>query len=206
MGAPIQNFIRKYIWDDSEKRGYPLTGDSAGWHKYLNDIASSSFPNGTPIYGQDFAMRIATVFICVLVRAESLASLPASVKQSTPQGSKVAYNNPVHYLLHDRPNPFQTASDFWKMVSAHIDLHGNCFAIITYSGRFQVKRIDIIDDPDAVEVLKTESNNPVYRHDGKDYRDYEILHFKDLSIDGYRGCSKVGYNRETLRYAQKLRR
>jgi HK97 family phage portal protein len=204
MGAVLQNFIKKFVWD-SEKRAYPLTGTAHGWHKYLNDIATSAYATGTPIYGDDYAMRIATVFICVLVRAESLASLPASVKQVTSNGSRVATNNPAHYLIHDRPNPFQTAADFWKMVSAHIDIHGNCFAIISYSGRFQPTRIDIIEDPDGVEILKTAGGQAKYLYNGKEYADYQILHFKDLSLDGYYGVSKIKYNCETLGYAKKLK-
>jgi HK97 family phage portal protein len=206
MAAPIQKFIRKYIWDDSEKRAYPLTGDAAGWHKYLNDIATSSSSSGTPIYADTHAMRIATVFTCVLVRGESLASLPISVKQTTDKGSRVAYNHPAHYLIHNRPNPFQTASDFWKSVSARIDLEGNAFAIITYSGRFLPTRIDLTDKDSTVEILKTDSGKARYRYNGKEYEDYEVLHFKDLSLDGYEGCSKIRYNAETLGYAKKLRK
>ena len=130
--AVLRDFIDKYVWP-LEKR-YPITGDVNGWHQYLNDIATSAYPKGTPIWGSDdYAIRIATVFICVLVRGESLKSLPASVKQVTKEGSKVAYNHPSHYLIHDRPNPFMPASDFWKAVSARIDIEANCFDIITYS-------------------------------------------------------------------------
>jgi HK97 family phage portal protein len=202
--AVLRDFIDKYVWP-LEKR-YPITGDAAGWHQYLNDIATSAYPKGTPIWGSDdYAIRIATVFICVLVRGESLKSLPASVKQVTAEGSKVAYNHPVHYLIHDRPNPFQTAGDFWESVSARIDLEGNCFAIITYSGRFQPTRIDLTDQGAEVEVLKTASGQAYYRYNGRDYKDYEVLHFKDMSLDGYYGVSKIKYNCETMGYARKLK-
>jgi HK97 family phage portal protein len=150
-------------------------------------------------------MRIATVFTCVLVRAESLSTLPVNVMQSTSDGSKVAYNHPVYKLIHNKPNPFQTASSFWKSVSAHIDLHGECFAIVKYSGRIQPVRIDLIQDPKSVEILETDSGNALYKYNGKTYQDYEILHFMDLSLDGYRGCSKISYNAQTVGYASKLK-
>lgn len=155
--------------------------------------------------GSATAMRISTVFTCVLVRAESLSTLPVNVMQSTPQGSKVAYNHPAYKLIHNKPNPFSTASDFWKTVSAHIDLYGNCFCIIKYSGRFQPTRIDIIEEPLSVQILQTENGDAIYEHNGKRYKDYEILHFKDLSIDGYYGCSKIKYNASTVNYAGKLK-
>lgn len=167
---------------------------------YLNNLATASY------YGNDAtAMRISTFFACVLVRGESLSTLPASVLQSTPEGSRTAFENPVYGLIHRKPNPFQTACDYWKSVSAHIDNYGNAFSIITYSGRFQPIRIDLISDPDSVDVLKTDGGQLYYRYKGKDYQWYEILHFKDISLDGYTGVSRIRYNSEMLAYAKKLK-
>lgn len=173
-------------------------------YPYINNLGTYT-PGIDYDIGSQTAMRIATVFTCVLVRAESLSTLPVNVMQSTATGSKVAYNHPVYKLLHNKPNPFQTAASFWKSVSAHIDLYGNCFAIVTYSGRYQPVRIELIEDPCSVQIKKTESGNALYEFNGKTYRDYEILHFKDLSLDGYYGCSKIKYNASTVGYANKLR-
>lgn len=150
-------------------------------------------------------MRITTVFTCVLVRAEALSTLPVNVMQSTSEGSQVAYSHPVYRLLHNKPNPFQTASSFWKSVSAHIDIYGECFAKVKYSGRIQPVRIDLIQDPKSVQILETDNGNALYEYDGKRYQDYEMLHFKDLSLDGYRGCSRISYNASTIGYAGKLK-
>lgn len=150
-------------------------------------------------------MRISTVFTCVLVRAESLSTMPVSVKQATEQGSRTAYEHPAYRLIHDKPNPFQTASSFWKSVSAHIDLNGNCFAIVSYSGRYQPIRIDLVDDPLSVVIKKSETGKAYYEYNGKTYADYEMLHFKDLSLDGFYGCSKIKYNSQTIGYSSKLR-
>jgi HK97 family phage portal protein len=172
-------------------------------YPYINNL-------GTYTPGIDYdistltAMRIATVFTCVLIRAEALSTLPVNVLQSTSEGSKIAYNHPVYKLIHNKPNPFQTASGFWKSVCAHIDLYGNCFAKVKYSGRLQPVRIDLIEDPCAVQILQTESGNAVYDYDGKRYQDYEMLHFKDLSLDGFYGCSRIKYNAATVNYAGKL--
>jgi HK97 family phage portal protein len=137
-----------------------------------------------------------------MVRGESLQTLPAGVKQFTPKGSINAYNNPVHRLIHERPNPYQTAAQFWKTVSMSIDLTGEAFCPITYSGRFQPIRIDFI--PDSVQVYD-DGDRLSYEHNGRIYRDWEMLHFKDMSLDGKRGISKIAYNAETIGYAKKLK-
>ena len=209
--AKLHDFVDKYLWPvkSQEERGYPITGDSAGFYSYwngvLNNIATgNAIPVGTELSALQ-AIRISTVFTCVLVRAESLGSLPAGVLQNDKQGSHPAYNHPAYYLIHNRPNPFQSASDFWKSVSCHIDLYGNAFALVSYSGRFQPTRIQLITDPCAVTIKETKGGECYYTFDGKDYADYEMLHFKDLSLDGYYGSSKVKLNGSTINYSDKLR-
>jgi HK97 family phage portal protein len=180
-------------------------GSISSNYPYINNLGTYT-PGVDYDIGSNQAMRIATVFTCVLVRAESLSTLPVNVMQSTAEGSKVAYNHPAYRLVHNKPNPFQTASSFWKSVSAHIDLHGECFAKIKWSGRIQPVRIDLIQDPKSVQILETDDGNVMYEYDGKRYQDYEMLHFMDLSLDGYRGCSKISYNAQTVGYSAKLRR
>lgn len=164
------------------------------------------FSNGEecPSIGDKTAMRITTFFTCVLVRAEGLATMPCSVMQKTDDGSRTAREHPAHYLIHNRPNPFQTAHDFWKTVSAHIDVYGNCFAIVRYSANMRLKRIDLVREPNGVQILETEGGDVYYEYNGKRYHDYEMLHFKDLSLDGIYGCSRVKYNAKTLGYVDKL--
>lgn len=169
--------------------------------KFLHNLFGGE---GSP-YSDSQAMRNATTFACMQVRAEALSTFPASVKQYSEQGSRTAYEHPAHRLIHDRPNPFQTAADFWKTVSLHIDNHGDCFAVITYSGAYRPKRIDIIPYPKQVQILVSESGEPFYQYGSKKYASYEILHFKDLSLNGLYGCGKIRYNCETFSYAKKLK-
>jgi HK97 family phage portal protein len=170
---------------------------------FIRSITSATNDNDIVITPAT-ALRISTFFTCVLVRAESLASLPASVKQYTSEGSRTAYNHPAHYLIHNRPNPFQTASDFWETVSAHIDTQGEAIGIISFSGRWMPTAINLVPCPQDVQV-KVYHGRPYYEYNGVVYEDWQVLHFKDLSLDGIRGCSKVRYNAETLGYAAKLK-
>jgi HK97 family phage portal protein len=166
----------------------------------LFNIQSDGDVSVTP----ETSVRISTVYTCILVRAESLSTLPASVKQYTSTGSTTAEKHPAHYLIHTRPNPFQTASDFWKSISMHMDLYGNAYAVISYSGRMLPTRIDLIPDPVEMKI-SVYDGKPLYSYKGKTYEDWQILHFKDLSIDGVYGISKIAYNAETIGYAYKLK-
>lgn len=199
---------------DSEERSGPFNSYSS-IENFIDSIKSvfglNSNPDSDWVPGPKTAMRIATFFTCVLVRAESLATLPAHVCQYTAKGTIKAYSHPAHYLIHDRPNPLQTASDFWKMVSVQIDTHGESIGVISFSGRWQPTAINLVEDPSQVDI-KIHNGRPWYDFKGKSdiipsriYEDWEVVHFKDLSLDGIRGCSKVRFNAETLGYASKLK-
>lgn len=176
----------------------------------INNIATHSMGEYIPANGEYnynnalSSMRITTVFTCVLVRAESLSTLPASVKQSTADGPIDATTDPANKLIKYKPNPFQTAVDFWKTVCMRIDLYGNCFCIVTYV-EGQPVRIDIITDG-KVLIHETSDGRCVYEHKETLYQYNEILHFKDLSLDGYYGCSRITWNAETLGYSAKLKK
>lgn len=170
--------------------------------KFLNGLFGSD--DDCSVTGRR-AMYNTTVYTCVQVRAEALSTFPASVKQYSESGSRTATEHPAHKLIHDKPNPFQTACDFWKTVSLHIDNDGDCFAVISYSGAYRPKRLDIIPYPKEVQILVDDKGEPWYQYGSKKYASYEILHFKDLSLDGFRGCGKIRYNAETIGYSNKLK-
>jgi HK97 family phage portal protein len=197
----VRDLARTKLANAEQRSAYPYSLVD-GVLKSLSNLGVSG--DGEPVITPLSAMRISTYFTCVLVRAESLASLPAHVCQYTSKGSVKAYNHPAHYLIHDRPNPFQTASDFWKTVSAHIDTQGEAIGIISWSGRWMPASITLVPDPSEVEISVSDGR-PWFRYRGVLYEDWQVLHFKDLSLDGVRGCSKVRYNAETLGYASKLK-
>jgi HK97 family phage portal protein len=210
----VRDFARTKLFN-SEQRSSAFYSSYSSIESFLSLLKDSLGFHSDDDQGYNItaktAMRIATFFTCVLVRAESLASLPAGVKQYTSKGTVTAYSQPAHYLIHDRPNPFQTASDFWKQVSAHIDIHGEAIGVISWSGRWHPVAINLVEDPCMVDV-KIYDGRPWYDFKGQSniiesrlYADWEVLHFKDLSLDGIRGCSKVRYNAETLGYASKLK-
>jgi len=187
--------------DETEQRTsqvFSLLNNDLG--HYLNNIATAS--SYSPVGST--SMRVSTVFTCVMVRGESLSTLPASVKQFTAKGSITRSDNNIHKLIHEQPNPYQTAAQFWKSVSITIDLHGNAYCPVTYSGRIQPTRIDFIPDNQAVTMYET-PEGPTYEYQGKVYRSWEMLHFKDMSLDGKTGISKIAYNAETIGYSRKLK-
>ena len=115
-----------------EKRGNPLDNPSVS----LNDFATWEwFSDGRSTEaGENItwhtAMKISTVFSCVKVLAESVASLPVKLLNSTPQGRVQELENPLHYMLSTCPNPEMGSFTYFEVVAFHLVLTGNSYSQI----------------------------------------------------------------------------
>lgn len=76
------------------------------------------------------ALKISTVFTCVRVLSESVASLPVRLQRITPQGKVQQIDDPLHYLLSVAPNPEMTSFVYFETVAFHLSLTGNSFSQI----------------------------------------------------------------------------
>lgn len=158
--------------------------------------------SSTPAISETSAQKIATVFTCLNVLGETRGSLPFDVKENTSKGSVTVYNHPVHRLIHDRPNPYMTAFDFWSTVEKVKKAWGNCYVRIQRDSNFTPVALWILDSC-YVQVI---NNNGViyYNNKGDIYQSTEVLHFKNYSTDGICGISSIRQNALTLGLSLKL--
>lgn len=138
----------------------------------------------------------ATYFACMKVLTESIGKLPLKLLQyNENHGIITARDHPLYKILHDRPNPYMTATTFWSTVEFNRNHYGNAYVWIQGAGR---KMKLWILPSEAVEVwyddAKLLSDIPdiyyLYSSGSKVYRfgSEEILHFKTSnSLDGVLG-------------------
>jgi hypothetical protein len=160
------------------------------------------------IVSPESAMRVTAVFRCVSILSQTLASLPLHVfKRLGPGGGKDrAVQNPLYYVLHDRPNGWQTSFDFRAMLMAHLCLRGNAYAEILPGARGAVDQL-IPLHPDRVtpEVMKVD-NSYRMRYRVAEFgtgavrilTQDEVLHIRGLSSDGFVGVSPIAAAREAV--------
>lgn len=187
--------LYKYV-----RHGKPLP-EIVELRNYASDIFSGKglYPFVTEsgeTVNRETAMRVATWFTCLQVRWDSVAMLPFNVFKQTGKSKEVAVTHPAYQLLHTRPNPFQTATQFWKGVQQRRDNNGNAFAPIIRNPKGQAVRIDLIDDSSAVQIFY--KDDIYYRYKGQDIASSDMLHFKGLSLDGKVGCSLTEYHAGTI--------
>ena len=128
-------------WFKREKRSDVSAADPVTADHWIVQRIEGSQATGTVT--PDFAMKQSAVFACVRVLAETIASLPASIMERSEDRKEKnsAYDHPLFFLLHDEPNHYQTAFEFWEMCVAHINLRGNAYSFIERNGGGRIKRI-----------------------------------------------------------------
>jgi HK97 family phage portal protein len=151
----------------------------------------------------DSAMRISAVWACVRVLSETIASLPLLVYRRRDDGGRErASGHPLYDLLHTQPNRWQTAFEFFEMLTACVLLRGNAYAEIVPGPRGPVDQLLPLH-PDRVTVEALRGGGQRYRVNRDDgtvdtLLDSEVLHLRGLSSDGITGLSVVEYAREAM--------
>lgn len=154
------------------------------------------------------ALAVSSVYACVLILAESIASLPISVYRRLPNGGKeVAVNHRVHTLLHVAPNQEQTAFEAIEYRMGCLGMRGNAYGSLVLNGKADVMEIQPLRpqymrlDRDASGRLVFDYNEPgaarVYPKD-------RIWYTRGFGTDGVMGLSPIGLHREAVGYAMTL--
>ncbi len=191
-------------WDNFRFRSALRPEEVAEFRSYVQSVNTgagflSSWTNTSgEAVSPATATRVSTWFTCLQVRWDAVAMLPFNVFQVTGSSKRVAYDHPA-YILHTRPNPSITATQFWKLVQQRRDNHGNCYCPITRDPMGKIVRIDIIEDNSEVKVFYSkETGELYYEYKGKSIPSADMLHFKGLTTNGKIGLSLTEYHAETI--------
>lgn len=183
-------------------RGYPeLHKELAEMRSYVQAVSTGQgygpfflTTSGEKV-NRETAMRMATWFTCLQVRWDSVGMLPFNIFKREGKTKTIASDLPAYQLLHNRPNPFMTATQFWKTVQKNRDNEGNAYCEIVRNYKGQPIRIDILPCHD-VRVFAAEE--VYFEYKGRIISSADMLHFKGYSLDGKIGLSLTEYHAETL--------
>ena len=150
---------------------------------------------------QETALKFSAVWAAVSLRSSLIASFPKQVFEKSGN-TKTEINDDIHKLIAYRPNPYMNAFTFWELNNTYLDLWGNAYNIITWSKKKPIGLTPV--HPSKVEVKLSDKGIPYYQISevGKgvdgNYKAQNILHFKDLSLDGLVGKSKIMQAKESI--------
>ncbi len=184
--------------------GGVLITTSAQLGEYLSGAAGMTASGAavTP----DNSMRVGAVFGCVRIISGAVATMPLALKRRVDARTREdASDHALWRVLRKKPNRWMTPSGFRRMMTAHVLLRGNAYALIVRSNRKVTELIPI--HPDRVRVVQGDDLGLVYTYTRKDGQQIvlpqsEIFHLIGLTLDGISGVSVIQYARESIGLAQ----
>jgi HK97 family phage portal protein len=156
------------------------------------------------------SLSLDTVWACVRLRAETIATLPLQLyrRNTTGQGT-IASEHPLYRVIHDRPNIEMTAVEFWECMIGCRMLWGNGYAAIERNGLEQVVALMPLR-PDCMSIRRRDDGSLEYEYNFRGRRQIfaedDILHLKGFSLDGMVGLSPIAQARNTLATARAAER
>ncbi len=190
------------------------THASVEWHNmdpldpswYTEAIGGASSFAGFPI-NPDTSLRVSTVFACNSLIAECIASMPCDLMRRTDDkgGKEKAKDHRWYRTI--RRNPFQgmTSMDWYGDGQMNLGLRGNAMFHIEDDGVRHTSLRPLQPAFTNVEHLATGRKRFNYWNPdtGKDvtYQQDEVLHVRDLSLNGFSGNARATLAREAIAVA-----
>ena len=148
------------------------------------------------------AIQMSTVYACIRVIAETIASLPLHVYQEDGQGSKKATEHPLYRILHDEPNAEMTSFVLRETMLSHLLLWGNSYCQIVRNGRGHILGLYPLL-PDQMNVDRDSGGRLTYDYNTRDgktvrLRPEDVLHIPGLGFDGVMGYSPIALEKNAI--------
>lgn len=163
-------------------------------------VPGSALVDGTRAVGPDGAMQISTVWGCVWLLSNCIASLPLFVYRNKGDGLRdLARDDQLYQLLHDAPNGRMTPVEFWVAMLLNLLLRGNAYARIERSDDGRAYAL-VPMAADQVQMTVLDDSTVVYRYTlGSDVAilaEESVLHIKEIG-NGLIGLSRLEHMRAT---------
>ncbi|SHO52861.1 phage portal protein [Desulfopila aestuarii] len=148
------------------------------------------------------AIRMATVWACVRLLAESIAQLPCHVYVKNRDGSKSRVTDTaLAELLSFSPNGWMTPFEYTEFMITSLAMRGNHYAFKSLNSKSEVLEL-IPFQPGSVRAERRKLSDIRYHItiDGspQTFSQDEITHVRGLTFDGFMGVSPVTHHRETI--------
>lgn len=159
--------------------------------------------SNSPDVGVDGALQISSVWACIELLADNIASLPIFVYMVKDGLRQLARDTDLWRLLHTSPNSRHTSMEFWQFMVMNYMLRGNAYARLERNSKGEVIAMWPLSS-DQVQVKVLDDGSLVYEYSVNStvivYAEKNILHFRDKG-NGIIGMSRLDYMRSSLSVA-----
>ncbi len=187
--------FKKNISNDQSTRSNILTNIL----NYIPFVGYSSFQVSD-------SMKLSTVYRCVNLLSDSVASLPLYPYYFKQNWKYVDEKSTLYNLLNVQPNPFMSSYMFRKQIVQHLLLQGNAYIKITRDSKANIQSL-ILLNPYSVIIEYNKNNTDIQYVDtitGQSYDRTDVVHIINHTVDGIRGISTISYAANTLGFASNI--
>jgi HK97 family phage portal protein len=173
-------------------------------NKKVNNIEERSTESWNPLYGtlsfnsyssysQSKALKLSTVYRCVNLISDSIASLPFNPYFYKDNWKYINYDSTLYNLLNVQPNPYIGKFNFMKLVVTSMILKGNAYILIDRAKTGEVLSLMLL--PAGNIEIKLDKNDIKYydKFNKKTYDKSQIIHILNYTNDGLVGVSTLEY-------------
>lgn len=168
------------------------------------DLDTGQQSNSGVEVDEESALKISTVYACVKVISETIASLPLNLlKELTNGDSEKAKQHPLYTILKDVPNSEMSSFTFREMLMTNLLLWGNAYALIKRNKNGEITELYPLKSKNMVVERDMTTNAIKYTYTNnrgitKTYSPKQIFHIPAFSFDGIIGVSPITYAREAM--------
>lgn len=168
------------------------------------DLDTGQQSNSGVDVDEESALKISTVYACVKVISETIASLPLNLlKELTNGDTEKAKQHPLYSVLKDVPNSEMSSFTFREMLMTNLLLWGNAYALIKRNKSGEIVELYPLKSKNMVVERDMTTNAIKYTYTNnrgitKTYSPKQIFHIPAFSFDGIIGVSPITYAREAM--------
>jgi HK97 family phage portal protein len=175
-----------------------------GWPQPMLYAALGGYASNTGVPVTPFtALQAAAVYACIRAISQDIAMLSPFVRRRlTGGGYRRVTNHPLTKLFQ-RPNRWQTWFEFIGYVISSIALRGNAFVVIERDQ--DANPIELVPiAPDRCSIMLTEDGELWYRINSRRLGfgilvpPDDMMHVKNISLDGYVGVSPIAIAQDVI--------
>jgi len=189
MNRYLTSFLGWFGWGGA-------LGENTG--KQSGGTTGALIEGSTPV-SPDGAMQLSTVWACVWLLANVIASLPLFVYTNAAGKRELARSTLLYGLLHDSPNSRMTPVEFWVAMLLNLLLRGNAYARIERGTNGEAVALWPMS-ADQIEVHVLPDGSVVYRYalggNVAVLSADNVLHIKDIG-NGTIGLDRLDHMRAT---------
>lgn len=168
---------------------------------------------GVSAQSPDTALKSSALWRALFILSNAgVASLPCiTYRRMSDGGRERASGMPLYDILHDAPNTWQTAPEYWDFVMRALVLRGNACSLIVPGRRGVVDQL-IPLHPDRLKIVELPNRQIGYQYQAApsatpvSYTQDEVFHLRVFADGGAVGRSLLSYCADDVGYVLSMQK